>query len=374
MVGKTHMAFKSAQVHALHTNAVRDQVTAALLSVFLIPLVLGAGVLLGCEAPHPQSLQNRESAQGGSSAPLYSSDEEATLLRTIDVDLARRKLDEAETLVQNYLRRRPDSAQALYRLGLVFFNKHNWARSMTYLLRSLKVDFHNDRAHLILGLDYFQMHHPEEAEKELLIAVQQNPESDENQYMAGRLFFTEQKIDKAVACFYAAIRLNPENFKAHDSLGLCFQNLANYSLAEHYYKRALEIAEKHHETYTQGYLDLAELLTGTESTRVPEGEAYARHAAELEPDSAQAHYLIGKALYREGKPAMAVTELLKSGRLDPQDSRPHFILARIYQKMGRRAEAKGEWSAFDRLTKLKVSPQPSPLTDLPEPDRHAPPP
>ena len=245
---------------------------------------------------------------------------------------------------------------------------------MTYLLRSLKVDFHNDRAHLILGLDYFQMHHPEEAEKELLIAVQQNPESDENQYMAGRLFFTEQKIDKAVACFYAAIRLNPENFKAHDSLGLCFQNLANYSLAEHYYKRALEIAEKHHETYTQGYLDLAELLTGTESTRVPEGEVYARHAAELEPDSAQAHYLIGKALYREGKPAMAITELLKSGRLDPQDSRPHFILARIYQKMGRRAEAKGEWSAFDRLMKLKISPQPSPLTDLPEADRHAPPP
>ena len=55
---------------------------------------------------------------------------------------------------------------------------------------------------------------------------------------------------KAVASFYAAIRLNPENFKAHDSLGLCFQNLANYSLAEHYYKRALEIAEKHHQTYT----------------------------------------------------------------------------------------------------------------------------
>jgi len=251
MVGESLMAFKSAQAHALQAKSAWDQVTAATrLGAFLIPLVLGAEALLGCEAPGPQRLQNREPAQSGGSAPVYSPDEDAALLRTVDLDIAQRKLDEAETLVQSYLRRRPDSAQALYRLGLVGFNKHNWAQSMTYLLRSVEVDFRNDRAHLILGLDYFQLHHPEEAEKELLIAVQQNPESDENQYMAGRLFFTEQKIDKAVASFYAAIRLNPENFKAHDSLGLCFQNLANYSLAEHYYKRALEIAEKHHQTYT----------------------------------------------------------------------------------------------------------------------------
>lgn len=280
--------------------------------------------------------------------------DDSTLYSQVDSDIASRKLDNAETLLQEHLRLRPESAGTLYRLGRVYFDRHDWARSADFLRHSLKIDSQNDRAHLILGLDYFQMNRPDETERELLIAVKLNPQSDENQYMAGRYFFTKSKRTEALAFFYAAVRLNPQNFKAYHSLGLCFTNLGNYALAEKYYKQAIEIAEKQNIQFQQGYLDLADLLTGIESAKVPEGEIFARRAAELSPDSPEAHYFVGKALFREGKRTEAIPELLRSVNLDPKDSKPHFLLAKIYQKMGREAEAKAEYETFRQLIKLRT--------------------
>ncbi|PYV33313.1 MAG: hypothetical protein DMG22_10465 [Acidobacteria bacterium] len=286
-------------------------------------------------------------------APRPGNDE-ALLFSQVDHCIADRKLDEAEVLLQDYLHRSPDSAGALYRLGRVFFDRHNWSASTAYLLRSLKINDQNDRAHLILGLDYFQLNRIEEAGRELLTAVKQNPQSDENQYMAGRYFFTKSKRTEALAFFYEAVRLNAENFKAYHSLGLCFANLGNYALAENYYKQAIEIAEKQNIKFQQGYLDLADLLTGIESTKVSEGEIFARRAAELSPDSSEAHFLVGKALFREGEHIKALPELLRSINLDPKDSRPHFLLAKIYQKLNRQADAEAEYEKFRQLMKFQT--------------------
>jgi len=284
----------------------------------------------------------------------HNGQDDATLFSQVDSDIAGRKLDEAEALLQVHLRLRPDSAGTLYRLGRVYFDRHAWDRSADFLQHSLKIDSHNDRAHLILGLDYFQLNRLEEAGRELLIAVKLNPQSDENQYMAGRYFFTKSKRTEALAFFYQAVRLNPQNFKVHHSLGLCFANLGNYALAEKYYKQAIELAEKQNIKFQQGYLDLADLLTGIESAKVPEGEIFARRAAELSPDSSEAHYFVGKALFREGKRTEAIPELLRSVNLDAKDTKPHFLLAKIYQKMGREAEAKAEYETFRQLMKLQT--------------------
>ena len=134
---------------------------------------------------------------------------------------------------------------------------------------------------------------------------------------------------------------------------MCSSDL-NYALAEKYYKQAIELAEKQNIKFQQGYLDLADLLTGIESVKVPEGEIFARRAAELSPDSSEAHYFVGKALFREGKRTEAIPELLRSVNLDPKDSKPHFLLAKIYQKMGREAEAKAEYEKFRQLMKLQT--------------------
>ena len=282
-------------------------------------------------------------------------DDETTVFPLADIYIALGKLGEAEALLEEHLRRNPDSAGTLYRLGRVLFDRHDWAASAHYLLRSLKINLQNDRAHLLLGLNFFQMNQLEAAEGELLIAVKQNPQSDENHYMAGRLFYTKGRIEDAIFHFYQAIRLNPQHFKAHHSLGLCFTSFGHYPLAENYYKRAIRLAEGQSMNFAQGYLDLAELLTRIESVKVAEGEVFARRAKELAPDSSEAHFLVGKALYRQGRYEEAIPELRKAVRLDPENTKPHFLLARIYKSMGLEAEAKSEWDIFNQLQRAKSS-------------------
>jgi tetratricopeptide (TPR) repeat protein len=300
----------------------------------------------------------------GAAAPRLA-DEEAALFARIDEEIADKKLDAAEATLQEYLGRRPASAGALNRMGRIYFDRHDWARSASYLEQSVKREPHNDGAHLLLGLDYFQLKSLENAERELLTAVRQNPHSDENQYMAGRFFFEKFKRTEALSFFYQAVRLNPQNYKALHSVGLCFANLGSYAMAENYYKQAIAAAQKQNVRFEQVYLDLADLLTSIESARVPDGETYARQAVDFDRQSSLAHYLLGKALYREGRLAEALPELTHAFQLDPANGLPHFLIGKIYQKMGREAEAEAEWKAFHRLMTPKTERRPSGLPEEP---------
>lgn len=311
----------------------------------------------GVGDPSQRVGQSRPVLQDLGTVPLRPADESVALFIRVDSDIANKKLDEAEAILREYLGENPESAGALYRLGRIYFDRHDWASSIGYLKQSVKREPRNDRAHLLIGLDYFQLKSLQNAERELLTAVQQNPRSDENQYMAGRFFFEKFKRTEALAFFYQAVRLNPQNYKALHSVGLCLANLGNYTLAENYYKRAIAAAQKQNIRFEQVYLDLADLLTSIESARVPDGEAYARQAAELDPQSSLAHYLLGKGLYREGRLAEAMPQLIQAVQLDPADGLPHFLIGKIYQKMGRESDAEAEWKTFHRLMTLKTEPR-----------------
>lgn len=293
--------------------------------------------------------------------PDHRGDEEAAVFHNADASIAAGKLDDAEAMLQERLRLDPNSAGALYRLGRVYFDRHDWARSADYLVRSVKIQAQRDRAHLLLGLNYFQLDRHADAERELLLAVKQNPQSDENNYMAGRFYYSKHKRSEALFFFYEAARLNPENFKALHSVGLCLANLAKPSMAEHYYRRAIEVAAKEGAQFGQVYLDLADLLTGTQSTKIEEGESFARRAIEMFPDSSHAYYVLGKALYRQDELSEAIPPLTKSTQLDPENSLPHFLLAKVYQKLGRPAESRQEMEIFHSLARRARSPMSGPI-------------
>lgn len=316
-------------------------------------------------APQAASLTQREIdsnlvLRSPDDSPVRPGDEEDAIFNKADVFIVEGKLDEAEALLQERLSRNPNSAGALYRLGRVYFDRHDWARSTDYLVRSLRIEPQNDRAHLVLGLNYFQMDRLDEAERELLVAVKQNPQRDENNYMAGRFYYSKHKRSEALFFFYEAVRLNPENFKALHSVGLCLFNLGKLAMAEHYYRRAMEVAAKKDTQFGQVFLDLADLLTGTQSTKIEEGELFARRAIEMMPDSSHAHYVLGKAHFRQDKFSEAIPPLTKSTQLDPDNSLPHFLLAKIYQMLGRSAEARKEMEIFHSLAIHPRSPMSGP--------------
>jgi Flp pilus assembly protein TadD len=75
-------------------------------------------------------------------------------------------------------------------------------------------------------------------------------------------------------------------------------------------------------------------------------------AVKLAPESADAHYVLGRAQLELGDTAEAIPQLEKAVSLAPNSPEPHFALARAYAKTNMSEKAQQERAAFTRLNAL----------------------
>jgi Flp pilus assembly protein TadD len=77
-------------------------------------------------------------------------------------------------------------------------------------------------------------------------------------------------------------------------------------------------------------------------------------ALKLDPQSAGAQGLLGKILFKQGKAAEAV-KLVESGvQGRPTDQELRYLLARIYQQLGRKEDAAREFAEVQKLKAEKL--------------------
>jgi len=69
----------------------------------------------------------------------------------------------------------------------------------------------------------------------------------------------------------------------------------------------------------------------------------------------QAQYQLGRVLYKEGKGEQAILALKTAAALDPGYPDPHYLLGRMYQKLGKNDLAKAEILEFQRLQQAASS-------------------
>jgi len=75
----------------------------------------------------------------------------------------------------------------------------------------------------------------------------------------------------------------------------------------------------------------------------------AQRAVLLAPNSAEAHYVLGRSLLDSGKLEDAVKELQAAAQLNPGSPEVHFNLAKVYAKLNRREDAERERALFATL-------------------------
>ena len=78
----------------------------------------------------------------------------------------------------------------------------------------------------------------------------------------------------------------------------------------------------------------------------------ARKALALAPNSPEAHYLLGRALFESGDDAVALHELEIAGKLSPASPEVHFNLARAYARAKMPDAAATERATFARLNSI----------------------
>ncbi len=76
-----------------------------------------------------------------------------------------------------------------------------------------------------------------------------------------------------------------------------------------------------------------------------------------QPDYAEAHYSLGKALLEQGSVDTAVQHLEAANKLKPDQSYLHYELGRAYMKAGRRTDAQREFQLTRKLKAAKLPPE-----------------
>jgi tetratricopeptide (TPR) repeat protein len=78
----------------------------------------------------------------------------------------------------------------------------------------------------------------------------------------------------------------------------------------------------------------------------------AQTAVSMAPDSAEAHYELGRAWLESGDAQKAIAELEKANGITPDNPEVHFVLARAYTKANQPEKAAAERAAFMQLKEM----------------------
>ena len=268
----------------------------------------------------------------------------------LDALIAQHQYARAEQIVRQRLTSGDDPAATYFQIGKAYFDHEAWQRSAEFLEKSLKVKGMNDEAHQLLGLDWRELHRPDDAEAELLEAAKENPSNRVNAYFAGHQLLLNGKFEAALPYLYKALDAKPLQSQALQALALAQARLGNYGLAESYYRKAIDSAQTSDDGHYSALVNLSILLLlGHDPARLEEGLSCAQRAETLQPDSPEAHFLAGKALFKLGRLREASPELARAAKLNPEDSKPHFLLARIYDQLGQHDRAQKERQNIARI-------------------------
>ena len=188
----------------------------------------------------------------------------------------------------------------------------------------------------------------QEAERALQAAAARAPRDAEIPYDLGRIYYQQQRHQEAQHAFQQAIALDERAYKAWDNLGLTFEALGNAGEAVRHYARAMAIAHTDAPSYDVVYANYADLLIREGQYR----KAFdaAAEAAQRNPRDARNFLLAGKALVRLEAPEVGVKWLTQATALDPDYPEPHYLLARVYQRLGKLEQSEAEMTAFKAVS------------------------
>jgi tetratricopeptide (TPR) repeat protein len=114
---------------------------------------------------------------------------------------------------------------------------------------------------------------------------------------------------------------------------------------------------------TRFYVSYAEMLLASPDAVQQHAQAkeLLQKALKLTPQSAQAHYLLGQVAMQEGQLKEAEEDLLRSLASDPDRSKTHFALSRVYRRMERSDQAAKQFALYEKLKEREESGSTTPV-------------
>jgi Flp pilus assembly protein TadD len=149
------------------------------------------------------------------------------------------------------------------------------------------------------------------------------------------------RYEEAAVALERAVHLDPALAIAHYDLGVCYFALGRFDSARQSFVEARRL--KANVPFTTYYLARLDLLEGQIDRAILGFESLSGG-----PPLADELYYLGSAYFRKGDFESAMRSLSKAISGKPEDARAHFLLARVYRKLGREEKAAEEFAAFEQ--------------------------
>ena len=147
---------------------------------------------------------------------------------------------EAEQLIREAQKKRPELPDLNYRLGLIALTNGDLAEALKHLQQELAGNPIHPMAWHYLGEVYLKQGKPEEAAKALQRAIWLNLRSVESYVLIASAYMQQGKYSPAEQALHRALELAPQSYEAHFQLGRLYHKTNRPELA----KKEIELANR----------------------------------------------------------------------------------------------------------------------------------
>ncbi|HUQ92368.1 MAG TPA: tetratricopeptide repeat protein [Bryobacteraceae bacterium] len=317
---------------------------------FTTALIVHAQITPATELAVYQKLDQAQRLNPRDAASLKAWLDEAARLATLAAEhIERRRYAQAATLLRATERPLSEAPSWNNLRGYAEFKLGNAKAALHYLQRAVHLDPRNEDYLIDIGefLGSYRAH--QEAVRFFEVAAKRMPQSPRVTFGLAVAYILQNRRDEAQSLLEQLIAAQPRFEVAYKALGECYEDAGNF-------KGMMELGKSLQSINPQNalgwYLEGAGLLREgrIESTSLDASIKILRKALRLQPSNTRAHFLLARALQESGANQEAVAELEQTLRMDPDHERAHYVLARLHQKAGNAAAAKRE---FDRHAQIK---------------------
>lgn len=287
--------------------------------------------------------------------------------------IQQREFRKAQETLKKGLSINPSMPTASALLGAAEYELREYAEAEPQLAAALRASPKDNNVELYLARSLLQLGKLEQAAAHLRTLSQRDSRNQEVWYLLGRVYMqlSEESLTKLS-------QIDPNSYLVHQVSGEVMESMNNLDGALLEYKKAVELAPQKAGTHyhlANAYWSLlmweparkefsAELQNDPSNCQalwklgniLLEQQAEAKDALEQEnkaleicPSSIDARGERGRALLKMERYQEAAEDLKQLAVAEPDEPRPHFLLAQAYRALGRSAESQAEMRAFSKL-------------------------
>ena len=237
----------------------------------------------------------------------------------------------------------PDNPYVHYNIGRLLQSHGLLSEAIVSYRRAAELAPEERPLQFALGESLYRGGLKDEAVQPLELAVAPPEPMPEALLILAAIYEAQQKTEEALVTLGRYVVLRPDDVNARVLLGDHLTGARRHAEAMEVWKEGLQTDPSPELLYR----------IGKSSSRArddyPEAETYLRRALEVDPRHLETQILLGRILTRQDKTEEALELLTRATKDHPDSPNVFYVLATLYQQLGREEEAKEAGQQFQRL-------------------------